>query len=171
MPGLRGTPVTALSSRLPRPPSEESRARSRRESSTGLRRSPTTTLERRHGRHALMALATAHLTRDKSRADAYTASQRPGLRGTPVITPVTALSSRLPRPPSEELRARSRRGSSTGLRRSPTTTLERRRGRHALMALASYARSPCAPSRRPSATRPLRAHQRLRASDGSSILS
>ena len=63
----------------PRPPSEESRARSRRKSSTGLRRSPTTTLERRRGRHALMALATA-LTRERSSADAYRIAST-GLRG------------------------------------------------------------------------------------------
>ena len=92
MPGLRGTPVTALSSRLPRQPARSrGRARSRRESCTGLQtatlahddaRSPpwatradgardgahTKTLERRGGRHALMALATALML---ERTDAY----------------------------------------------------------------------------------------------------
>ena len=57
----------------PSPTQRGSRARSRRESSTGWRRSPTTTLKRRRGRHALMALATAlatALTREKSSVDA-----------------------------------------------------------------------------------------------------
>jgi hypothetical protein len=39
-------------------------------SQQGKGNKPATTLERRRGRHALMALATA-LTRDKSSADAY----------------------------------------------------------------------------------------------------